>query len=184
MRAGVFLLTARRAFIWRGLMGMLRVAAALPRAWRSREARRRRNSRSSTSRPMFFSNAPASFRKTFSPGPRWSTPRRAARPGGDTATGVMIDFTFAGDRNFAPKYAVRHRRPDPDQPRRPAGRHPQGVHRLPLRRRRRRAQGGLPRERHLRAADDRRPRRQDREAGAARLLLHGSAGVELSPPAQ
>jgi hypothetical protein len=26
--------------------------------------------------------------------------------GGDTATGVLVDFTFAGDRNVSPKYAT------------------------------------------------------------------------------
>lgn len=31
---------------------------------------------------------------------------RGGAPGGDTATGVMIDFTFSGDPNFAPKYAT------------------------------------------------------------------------------
>jgi hypothetical protein len=31
---------------------------------------------------------------------------KGGAPGGDTATGVMIDFTFEGDRNFAPKYAT------------------------------------------------------------------------------
>ncbi len=31
---------------------------------------------------------------------------KGGAPGGDTATGVMIDFTFSGDKNFAPKYAT------------------------------------------------------------------------------
>ncbi len=31
---------------------------------------------------------------------------KGGAPGGDTATGVMLDFTFEGDRNFAPKYAT------------------------------------------------------------------------------
>jgi hypothetical protein len=31
---------------------------------------------------------------------------KGGAPGGDTATGVMLDFTFQGDRNFAPKYAT------------------------------------------------------------------------------
>ena len=31
---------------------------------------------------------------------------KGGAPGGDTATGVMIDFTFEGDRNFSPKYAT------------------------------------------------------------------------------
>jgi len=31
---------------------------------------------------------------------------KGGAPGGDTATGVMIDFTFEGDKNFSPKYAT------------------------------------------------------------------------------
>ncbi len=31
---------------------------------------------------------------------------RGGAPGGDTATGLLLDFTFAGDRNAAPKYAT------------------------------------------------------------------------------
>ena len=31
---------------------------------------------------------------------------RGGAPDGDTATGVMLDFTFQGDRNFSPKYAT------------------------------------------------------------------------------
>jgi hypothetical protein len=31
---------------------------------------------------------------------------RGGAPGGDTATGVLLDFTFAGDKNATPKYAT------------------------------------------------------------------------------
>ena len=31
---------------------------------------------------------------------------RGGAPDGDTATGVMLDFTFEGDRSFSPKYAT------------------------------------------------------------------------------
>ncbi len=31
---------------------------------------------------------------------------KGGAPGGDTATGVLLDFVFSGDPNFAPKYAV------------------------------------------------------------------------------
>jgi hypothetical protein len=31
---------------------------------------------------------------------------KGGAPDGDTATGVMLEFTFQGDRNFAPKYAT------------------------------------------------------------------------------
>lgn len=39
-------------------------------------------------------------------GPALVDAPKGGAPGGDTATGVMIDFTFQGDRNFAPKYAT------------------------------------------------------------------------------
>ena len=39
-------------------------------------------------------------------GPALVDAPRGGAPGGDTATGLLIDFTFAGDRNFAPKYAT------------------------------------------------------------------------------
>ena len=39
-------------------------------------------------------------------GPALVDAPKGGAPGGDTATGVLIDFTFAGDPNFAPKYAV------------------------------------------------------------------------------
>jgi len=39
-------------------------------------------------------------------GPTLVDAPKGGAPGGDTATGVMIDFTFEGDRNFAPKYAT------------------------------------------------------------------------------
>ncbi len=113
-------------------------------------------------------------------GPTLVDAPKGGAPGGDTATGVMIDFTFQGDRNFAPKYAVATVDLTQTGHLRPAGRDPQGLHQFSLRRRWGRAQGDLSRERHLRAADHQRPRRQDGEAGPARLLLHGSAGVELS----
>ena len=31
---------------------------------------------------------------------------KGGAPNGDTATGLLLDFTFAGDRNFSPKYAT------------------------------------------------------------------------------
>jgi hypothetical protein len=31
---------------------------------------------------------------------------RGGAPGGDTATGLFLDFTFAGDKNASPKYAT------------------------------------------------------------------------------
>ena len=31
---------------------------------------------------------------------------KGGAPDGDTATGVLLDFTFEGDRNFSPKYAT------------------------------------------------------------------------------
>jgi hypothetical protein len=31
---------------------------------------------------------------------------RGGAPGGDTATGLLIDFTFGGDKNASPKYAT------------------------------------------------------------------------------
>lgn len=37
--------------------------------------------------------------------PLLNVPRGGA-PGGDTATGVLIDLTFEGDKNAAPKYAT------------------------------------------------------------------------------
>jgi len=39
-------------------------------------------------------------------GPALVDAPKGGAPGGDTATGVMLDFTFQGDRNFAPKYAT------------------------------------------------------------------------------
>src|SRR5271157_3472541 len=39
-------------------------------------------------------------------GPTLVDAPKGGAPGGDTATGVMLDFTFEGDRNFAPKYAT------------------------------------------------------------------------------
>jgi hypothetical protein len=39
-------------------------------------------------------------------GPALVDAPRGGAPGGDTATGVLIDFTFAGDKNFSPKYAT------------------------------------------------------------------------------
>jgi hypothetical protein len=38
-------------------------------------------------------------------GPLTDAPKGGA-PGGDTATGLLLDFTFAGDKNAAPKYAT------------------------------------------------------------------------------
>jgi hypothetical protein len=35
-----------------------------------------------------------------------STRPRAGRWGGDTATGLLLDFIFAGDKNASPKYAT------------------------------------------------------------------------------
>ena len=37
--------------------------------------------------------------------PLLNAPRGGA-PGGDTATGVLLDFTFQGDKNASPKYAT------------------------------------------------------------------------------
>jgi hypothetical protein len=31
---------------------------------------------------------------------------KGGAPGGDTATGLLLDFTFEGDKNFSPKYAT------------------------------------------------------------------------------
>jgi len=31
---------------------------------------------------------------------------RGGAPNGDTATGLLLDFTFQGDKNFSPKYAT------------------------------------------------------------------------------
>ncbi|RBP04029.1 hypothetical protein DFR50_1411 [Roseiarcus fermentans] len=39
-------------------------------------------------------------------GPALVDAPKGGAPGGDTATGVLLDFTFSGDRNFAPKYAT------------------------------------------------------------------------------
>ena len=39
-------------------------------------------------------------------GPALVDAPKGGAPGGDTATGVMLDFTFQGDRNLAPKYAT------------------------------------------------------------------------------
>ncbi len=39
-------------------------------------------------------------------GPTLIDAPKGGAPGGDTATGVMIDFTFEGDKNFSPKYAT------------------------------------------------------------------------------
>lgn len=39
-------------------------------------------------------------------GPALVDAPRGGAPGGDSATGILIDFTFAGDKNFAPKYAT------------------------------------------------------------------------------
>jgi hypothetical protein len=39
-------------------------------------------------------------------GPALVDAPRGGAPGGDSATGIMIDFTFLGDKNFAPKYAT------------------------------------------------------------------------------
>ena len=39
-------------------------------------------------------------------GPALVDAPKGGAPDGDTATGVMLDFTFEGDRNFAPKYAI------------------------------------------------------------------------------
>jgi hypothetical protein len=47
--------------------------------------------------------------------------------GGDTATGLLLDFTFEGDKNASPKYATGNRRSDADRPLGTAGHHPQGV---------------------------------------------------------
>ncbi len=39
-------------------------------------------------------------------GPALVDAPRGGAPDGDTATGLLIDFTFAGDKNFSPKYAT------------------------------------------------------------------------------
>ena len=39
-------------------------------------------------------------------GPALIDAPQGGAPGGDTATGVMLDFVFSGDPNFAPKYAT------------------------------------------------------------------------------
>ena len=39
-------------------------------------------------------------------GPALVDAPRGGAPGGDSATGVLIDFTFEGDKNFSPKYAT------------------------------------------------------------------------------
>jgi hypothetical protein len=39
-------------------------------------------------------------------GPALVDAPKGGAPGGDTATGVMLDFTFSGDKNFSPKYAT------------------------------------------------------------------------------
>lgn len=39
-------------------------------------------------------------------GPALVDAPKGGAPGGDTATGLLIDFTFAGDKDFAPKYAT------------------------------------------------------------------------------
>jgi hypothetical protein len=38
--------------------------------------------------------------------PELSDAPRGGAPDGDTATGVFLDFTFEGDKNFSPKYAT------------------------------------------------------------------------------
>ena len=49
---------------------------------------------------------------------------KGGAPGGDTATGLFLDFTFAGDKNAAPKYATATVEHDSDQPRRSKDPHP------------------------------------------------------------
>ncbi len=90
-------------------MAMVRMAAAAVGAavaWRSWEALRRRNSRSSTSRPYVFLERAGKLSRRHSRGPALVDAPKGGAPGGDTATGVLIDFTFVGDRNFSPKYAT------------------------------------------------------------------------------
>ena len=114
-------------------------------------------------------------------GPALVDAPKGGAPGGDTATGVLIDFTFAGDKNFSPKYATAT--VDLTQTGH-AGQQvvthkaftgflfgDDGVEHKAV----------YPRERHLRADDHRRPRRQDREGDPDRLLVHGGPGVEVTP---
>ena len=56
--------------------------------------------------------------------------------GGDTATGLLIDFTFEGDKNASPKYATAVVDLTQTGPFRSADHHPQSVHQLHLRSRR------------------------------------------------
>jgi hypothetical protein len=94
-------------------------------------------------------------------GPGLVNAPKGGAPGGDTATGLFLDFTFAGDNNASPKYATATI--DLTQTSR-AGQliltH-KGFHQFHLRAGRPGAQGSVSRRRHLHAARYRRPRRED-----------------------
>ena len=59
----------------------------------------------STSRLTFFWRAGKLSDDLVGAPPLVDAPRGGA-PGGDTATGVMLDFIFAGEKNFSPRYAT------------------------------------------------------------------------------
>ena len=105
-RAGVFLFERFLRGSAMGSMGRLRVAAAsvarLALAGGARGGRTQDRRRQGLRVPRACGQA---LRRHLG-GPALVDAPKGGAPGGDTATGVMIDFTFEGDKNFAPKYAT------------------------------------------------------------------------------
>ncbi len=88
-----------------GLMGVLRVAAALAGLSIAASAQAAELKIVDVKAYVFLERAGKLSDEIIGSPALIDAPKGGA-PGGDTATGVMLDFVFSGDPNFAPKYAV------------------------------------------------------------------------------
>ncbi len=88
-----------------GLMGVLRVAAALAGLSIAASAQAAELKIVDVKAYVFLERA-GKLSDDIIGAPALIDAPKGGAPGGDTATGVMLDFVFSGDPNFAPKYAV------------------------------------------------------------------------------
>ena len=105
---------------------------------------------------------------------------RGGALGGDTATGVLLDFTFEGDKNASPKYATAI----VDLTQTGHSGQPVVTHKaftnFIFGLRRHGAQGCVPGRGDVHAARHPGPCRQDPKDGEARSFMHGSARREVT----
>ena len=76
------------------------------RHWRISGPQRRLSSGSSTSRPSPFLEHAGKLSDDLVGGDTLVDAPKGGAPGGETATGVLVDFIFEGDKNASPKYAT------------------------------------------------------------------------------